>query len=217
MYLLFRYRLQQALRVERMRALISSDLHDEVGASLTSISLFSEMARQPAASLQKREEYLSRIGERSRDSIEKMGDIIWSINPENDTLQQMLVRMKNYATEIAEAKDIVLHWTESGNLAAAKLSMEQRKNVYLLFKEAVNNAVKHSGAKNIYLQFGADAHKINIAIKDDGRGFDLTSKSEGNGLKNMQRRASLLHATTNINTAPGKGCTVNLQVTFSKK
>ena len=129
-YALFRYRLHQALKVERMRTAISSDLHDEVGASLTSISLFSEMARQSSLPAHKKEEYIQRIGERSRESIEQMSDIIWSINPENDNLQQMLIRLKNYAIEVTETRGINLHWNQSGKFSLLKLSMEQRKNFY---------------------------------------------------------------------------------------
>ena len=87
------------------------------------------------------------MGDYSRDSLEKMSDIIWSINPDNDNLQQTLVRMKNYATKVAEAKDVAMNWKEEGNLAKAQLSMEQRKHFYLLFKEVMNNAIKHAAAK----------------------------------------------------------------------
>jgi signal transduction histidine kinase len=214
-YTIFKYRLTHILKMERMRTSISSDLHDEVGASLTSISLFSEMVRQPGATTEKKEEYLQRIGERSRDSIEKMSDIIWSINPDNDNLNQMLVRMKNYATEVAEAVDITVHWTESGDLSGARLSMEDRKNVYLFFKEAVNNAIKHSGAQNIYLHLATTAHLITISIMDDGKGFDSAAITSGNGLKNLQRRAALLHGTNTIESCKNKGTAVTLHFTPS--
>jgi signal transduction histidine kinase len=151
-YIVFRYRLQRALEMERLRSTISGDLHDEVGASLTSISIFSEMAKKSVAPLSNEAQYLERIGERSRESIEKMSDIIWSINPNNDSLQQMLIRMKNYASEVSEAKNITVLWKEEGNLAYAGLSVEQRKDFYLFFKELMNNAIKHAVAKNIWIE-----------------------------------------------------------------
>jgi len=210
-YAIFQYRFAQILKLERMRTAISSDLHDEVGASLTSISLFSEMVRQPGAATEKKEEYLQRIGQSSRDSIEKMSDIIWSINPDNDSLQQMLVRMKNYATEVAEATDITVNWSQSGDLSSAHLSMEDRKNVYLFFKEAVNNAVKHSTAQNLCMHLATTAHRITMAIKDDGKGFDPAGTTTGNGMKNMQRRAALLRGNVTIQSTPGDGTAISLQ------
>lgn len=209
-YALFRYRLQQILNVERMRTAISSDLHDEVGASLTSISLFSEMARQSKLPEQKKEEYLQRIGERSRDSIEKMGDIIWSINPENDNLKEMLVRMKNYAVEVTEARDINLEWQEQGNFNQSKLTMQQRKNFYLVFKEAINNSVKHGEARNLEVLLEIRNEQIKMHIRDDGRGFTVGQAPAGNGLKNMERRGSELGGTVSITSIPGKGTTVIL-------
>jgi ligand-binding sensor domain-containing protein len=209
-YMLFRYRLHQVLKMERMRTTISSDLHDEVGASLTSISIFSEMARKSVLPSSKEEQYLQRIGDRSRESIEKMGDIIWSINPDNDTLQQMLVRMKNYATEIAEASDVAVHWREAGNLSGSKLSMEQRKNIYLLFKEIMNNSIKHAGASNIWVNLSASSNVINMTIRDDGKGFDQHRIVQGNGIKSMQRRAAALKGNVVIDSATNKGTSVEL-------
>ena len=209
-YLIFRYRLQQVVKMERMRSSISGDLHDEVGASLTSISIFSEMAKGSVSPLSKEAQYLQRIGERSRESIEKMGDIIWSINPDNDNLQQLLVRMKNYATEITEAKDIAIVWNQTGKLDTTSLNMEQRKNFYLLFKEVINNAIKHSAAKNIVIKLASSGDVISILMTDDGKGFDTSAASSGNGLKSMRRRASLLHGEISIISQKGKGTTVKL-------
>lgn len=214
MYVLFRYRVKQVLKLERIRTTISSDLHDEVGASLTSISIFSEMARKSVAPASQEEQYLQRIGERSRDSIEKMSDIIWSINPEHDSLRQMLVRMKNHATEISEASDIAVHWTEGGNLSAFKLSMEQRKNIYLLFKEVMNNVVKHAAAKNVWVHLASTSSNISMKIKDDGKGFDQNNIKYGNGIKSIHRRAHALKGQIFIQSALNKGTAVQLEFRY---
>jgi ligand-binding sensor domain-containing protein len=214
LYVIFRYRLQQALRMERMRSTISGDLHDEVGASLTSISIFSEMAKKSVPPHSKEAEYLQRIGDRSRDSIEKMSDIIWSINPQNDNLQQMLIRMKNYASEVTEAKDLAMNWNEEGKLSVAGLNMEQRKHFYLVFKEMMNNVIKHAAAKNINIHIIATANQIFLQIKDDGKGFDTGISLPGNGLKSMQRRADLLNGNINISSEKEKGTTVRLEFRY---
>lgn len=214
LHFIFRYRLQQALKMERLRTTISGDLHDEVGASLTSISIFSEMAKKLVLPHSKEEQYLTRIGERSRESIEKMSDIIWSINPNNDSLQQMLIRMKNYASEVSEAKEIIVHWIETGDLTSPVLSFEQRKNFYLFFKEVMNNAIKHSHAKNIRVELIAGHNSIVLIQADDGKGFDSSASLAGNGLKSMHRRAELLHGTFKITSEPGKGTSVQLSFRY---
>jgi ligand-binding sensor domain-containing protein len=210
----FRFRLNQLVKIEKVRNSISSDLHDEVGATLTSISLFSEMARKMATPFSKEEEYLLRIGDRSRESIEKMSDIIWSINPNNDSLELMLIRMKNYTNEVAEAKNIAIQWQESGNLSHAKISMERRKNIYLFFKESVNNVVKHSGAKNIFIHLQSTKNELRVQVGDDGKGFELTEIKSGNGLKNIKRRAAALHGSVEIITGQNNGTLIQLIVPY---
>ena len=210
-YVLFRYRVQQLLKVEKMRQSISSDLHDEVGASLSSISIFSEMAKQSLSSEPKVESYLQRIGDRSRESIEKMSDIIWSINPDNDTMQQMLARMKTFVNETVDGKDITIHWLEDEAIKSLKLEMMQRKNFYLLFKEAFINAVKYSFAKNIRIELGARHNVVFLQVIDDGKGFCIETTRQGNGLKNMKQRALLLGGKTVVESDPGKGTSVMVQ------
>ena len=215
-YAFFRYRIQQLLKLQRMRSAISSDLHDEVGTSLTSISIFSEMARKTALPLSDEDRYLQRIGDRSRESIEKMSDIIWSINPNSDSLEQMLVRMKNYTTEVAEARDIAIHWEESNGLPHFKLSMEHRKNIYLLYKEAVNNVIKHAGAKNIYILVQSVKNGMTLHIRDDGKGFDTATANSGNGLKNMKRRTASLKGTIDIISEGNNGTSIQLFIPHIK-
>ncbi|MES2774439.1 MAG: two-component regulator propeller domain-containing protein [Bacteroidota bacterium] len=213
LFAVFQYRLLQLLRLEKMRSSISSDLHDEVGATLSSISIFSEMAKQVLPAGNKAEAYLNRIGERSRDSIDKMSDIIWSINPENDSLQEILIRMKTFATEMAEGKDILIQWEEASQMAGLKLGMLQRKNLYLLFKEAMTNAIKYADASNIIVQLYCHNKMVSLTIADDGIGFNMDDPKRGNGIKNMRQRALSLHGTVAIQSAPGKGTTV--KVAFS--
>jgi ligand-binding sensor domain-containing protein len=210
-YSIFLYRLNQIIRLEKMRSSISSDLHDEVGATLSSISIFSEMAKQSVPANSKAEPFLQRIGDRSRDSIEKMSDIIWSINPENDSLQQMLIRMKNFVNENVEGKDISVHWEESEMISKLKLGMAQRKNFYLLFKEAIINAVKYADARNISVALSVHNKMVSLKIIDDGRGFSFETIRQGNGIKNIKHRALLLNGNASIDSVPGKGTMVYLQ------
>jgi len=213
-YAFFRYRVQQLLRLESMRSSISSDLHDEVGTSLTSISIFSEIARKAALPLSKEEEYLQRIGDRSRESIDKMRDIVWSINPNNDSLEQMIGRMKNYTKEVAEAKSIAIHWNEEGPFHHSKLSMEHRKNLYLLYKEGVSNVIKHACAKNIHIFLEFLKNGMTLSITDDGKGFDVENAQAGNGLKSMKRRTTFLRGTIDIVSCENGGTSIRLSIPY---
>jgi ligand-binding sensor domain-containing protein/signal transduction histidine kinase len=209
-YALFRYRLKQLIRVENIRQSISSDLHDEVGASLSSISIFSEMARQSLGSGKKAEAYLFRIGERSRESIEKMSDIIWSINPDNDSMEQMLMRMKTFVNETVEGRGIEIHWHEGEGLKTLKLEMSQRKNFYLLFKEAFINSFKYASPENIDITLDVQHNTVFLEVKDDGKGFCMDTAKPGNGIRNMKQRALLLGGKTILQSAPGKGTLVSV-------
>jgi len=210
-YTIFRYRLQQLIKIERIRTTLSSDLHDEVGASLSSISFFSEMALRKLDPGSKEKEFLDRIGSRSRETIEKMSDIVWSINPDNDSLEQIIIRMKNYSIEVTEAREIITEWNITGDPVFLKLGMDQRKNFYLLFKEIINNAVKHSGAAKITVDLSITTNNIKLHIADDGAGFDPSRKTEGNGISNIRRRATALKSEIRIDSEKGKGTSVTLQ------
>jgi ligand-binding sensor domain-containing protein/two-component sensor histidine kinase len=207
-YALFRYRLRQLIKLERMRSAISSDLHDEVGATLSSISIFSEMAKQNIPADSKAAPYLQRIGDRSRDSIEKMSDIIWSINPANDSLQEMLSRMKTFVNENVEGRDIDIHWQQSESIGSLRLGMMQRKNFYLLFKEAIINAVKYADANAISVEIAANGKIVSLSITDDGKGFNFDDIKPGNGIKNIRHRAIQLNGIALIESSPGKGTKV---------
>jgi signal transduction histidine kinase len=173
------------------------------------------MAKQAVAPSSPAERYLQRIGERSRESIEKMSDIIWSVNPEHDNLQQMLLRMKTYVNEIFEAKDTAVHWQVPEAVEYVKLDMTQRKNFYLVFKEVVTNAAKYSHAKNIFICLSVGGKTVSLHVKDDGAGFDKQQVRQGNGLKNIQQRAALLKGRVSVETCINRGTAIAFQFPFA--
>jgi signal transduction histidine kinase/ligand-binding sensor domain-containing protein len=210
LYAFHKYRLRQALKVELMRARIASDLHDDVGSTLSSISMLSEMAKK-----QDKEEMLakalSRIGENSRDMLNSMDDIIWSVNPQNDSLHNLLVRLREFAIPVCEAKNMTLNLNVGADIHSMKLEMDERRNVYLIAKEAINNAAKHSGCESLSVTF-AYIHQLEISIKDDGCGFDTTLSTARNGLANMERRAKQIGAEFIIKSEKKSGTTVLLKI-----
>lgn len=210
----FRISQKQKQQAERMR--ISADLHDEIGSTLSSISMYSSYAGQQLE-LNKTADaknILTEIARSSHEMIDDMNDIIWAVNPSNDSFTHITDRLRNYASRIAQSKNILLAFTADETLNTIALSMQQRKNIYLICKEAVNNAVKYSNCKNLMLDFRKEKNKLCVSITDDGVGFDITQTTAGNGLKNMQQRANDLGAAFTITSSRESGTKINFEMSI---
>ncbi len=201
---------------ENIRLRISRDIHDEVGATLSGVALFSEIAKQKMKEHKEKEtgEYLQYISDNSKEMVEKMSDIIWTINPKNDSFERIIFKLQSYAMNLCEGKGIQLHFDIDEVLRTYSPAMQTRKNIYLLMKEAINNAVKYSGAKNIFLSLKKEKEILRAAVSDDGIGFVRDEIVAGNGISNMEARARELDALFKINSQPGKGTIVQLQFNF---
>jgi ligand-binding sensor domain-containing protein/signal transduction histidine kinase len=206
-YALYRYRLQQVLRLQNIRNRIASDLHDDIGSTLNSISVYSEVAKNDAS---KRNYSLSMIGEGSRTVIDAMSDIVWTINPENDNLEKIVLRMRSFAYNLFRAKNIEFSFHADESIGHLKLSLEKRRNFYLIFKETVNNLVKYSKAKRVQISLFNNANTLTLLIRDDGIGFDSTQKFNGNGLTNIRNRAKEMKAQISIESGEDAGTSVQL-------
>ncbi len=225
MFLLFgftwfnRYQLKKKLEQQKsllaMRNNISQDLHDDIGASLSNINILNELARRNANQPEKSMAYLSKASEDIQRISESLSDIVWNINPRYDDLQNLFIRMKRYAADMLDGKNISGEFVFPSTVPGLKLSMTQRRDLYLIFKEAINNLAKYSGAKNAVINVQADEHIIELLIKDDGKGFDTKITSTGNGLQNMQQRAKASDAQVKITSTPGAGTTVVLKMGIS--
>jgi signal transduction histidine kinase len=212
-YIFYRYRLQKALQIERMRTRIATDLHDDIGATLSSISFYSEAVHQKTKNkLPEVSAILEKMGETSRTMVGSMSDIVWAINPQHDDMGKMLERMQSYAKELAAVKEKTIHLSVDDKAHHLKLQLEQRRNIYLIFKEALTNALKYSDCKEIRVSVTLKNNLFHLQITDDGRGFDTSEESEGNGIKNMQRRAADIGADITINSAKNKGTEINLEL-----
>ncbi|HEY0677819.1 MAG TPA: ATP-binding protein, partial [Chitinophagaceae bacterium] len=213
---------QQLIQAEKqneaqnIRQRISRDIHDEVGATLSGVLLFSEIARQRIDTQTNREagKYLDHIYSNSKDMLEKMSDIVWAINPKNDSFEKIIFKLKTYARDLCSGKGITVHFRIGDTLSQYSTSMQTRKNIYLLIKEALNNAVKYSMADNIYFTMNNDNGYLQIEIRDDGKGFEIKALAPGNGISNMQARANELGSDLSIVTSPGKGTCISLQFQF---
>lgn len=208
-YAIFRYRERRRLEQEMLRLRIARDLHDEMGSTLSSISILSEAAlRHLQADIDRAR--FGAIGERARQVMEAMADMVWSVNPRNDDMANVLQRMKEFAIEILEPVAINLHFTADPPVSELPLRMEQRKDLYLLYKEALNNAAKYSGARDVWVRLWLEEGRLRMEIHDNGCGFDPATVRHGNGLWNMQRRAEQMKARFSINSTVGEGTRIKV-------
>lgn len=190
---------------EDERHRIAKDLHDDVGATLSGIRMFSQLAgERPANSY----EYLEKINNYSGEMLKKMNDIIWSLSTENSNIEQLVARLRNDMVTVTAAGNIVLDFWIDDSVKELVPEINLRKNIYLLIKEAINNALKHAVCKSIKVSIHLATDRVIVEVTDDGKGFDLTLSSGGNGLMNMKRRTEEVNGEFMIISAPGKGTTV---------
>lgn len=197
---------------EKLRSKIARDLHDEMGSTLTSINIISKMAMQQIPQHGAMQHHLQRIKEHSTRMMESMSDIVWTINPANDTLERIILRLKEFTAEMLEPARMNYYFTEDEQLNNIKLNLEQRKDIYLIYKEAINNAVKYSEATEVNITLRRENGFMSILITDNGKGFDVFKVCSGNGIKNMHCRAAELQAQLKIDSIQGTGTTVMLQL-----
>jgi len=216
-FALVRYRERQLRRVLQVRDRIAMDLHDEVGSDLSGIVLFSSAVASQAGTLPpKAAAMLQRIADNSTRAMEGMNDIVWSVNTTHDHLSDVVDRMQAYAQPLCDAAGIELLLEVPPALAARRLGMEERKSLYLIFKEAVNNAVKHARCSRIEVRMRAVDKRIELSVADNGKGLRATVTTDtslgGNGLVNMQRRASGIGGELTHRSRAGGGTEVILLI-----
>jgi signal transduction histidine kinase len=203
------YHTRQKLKLLTLRNKIASDLHDDVGSTLSSISIFSQMAQQES---KETIPMLETIGESSRKMLDAMADIVWTIKPENDQFEKIIMRMRSFAYELLGAKKIDFEFIADEEVEKYKLPMEVRRNLYLIFKEATNNMVKYSEARRAMFAIKGEKNNLIMTIKDDGKGFNTAGSTNGNGLKNMKQRAKEIGADFTIDSQPGNGTVIQLKI-----
>jgi signal transduction histidine kinase len=212
-YLIHRLRVNRLLGMEKVRTRIARDLHDDMGSTLSTINILSTMAKMKVhKDAGKTEEYLEKIGDNSSRMMEAMDDIVWSINPMNDNMQKITARMREFATGVLEAKNIDFSFHVDQQVQELKLDMEARRDLFLLYKEAINNLAKYSQCQQATVDISIQKNKLIMKITDDGIGFDVNNSDGGNGLINMQKRAQSLNGRLSIESVIKMGTRVHLEV-----
>jgi signal transduction histidine kinase len=210
-YALYHRRVARLLELERVRTRIASDLHDDIGANLTKIGILSEVVRQQANGADRQmKESLSSIARISRESVASMSDIVWAINPKRDTLRDLMRRMREFAGEIFANRDIEFELSAPAADAYLKLGGDVRRTVFLIFKEAINNVVRHSDCDRVDVELRVDGSLLVLTVSDDGKGFEITRESAGNGLASMRSRAASMGGQVDIDSRKTSGTRVSL-------
>ena len=210
LYFVYRYRIRQLLKLQQVRNSIATDLHDDIGSTLTNISILSELTRKNLQEPPQANKYIQRITEEVTASGQALDDIIWSVNSKNDTLEETLVRMRRFAAELFDHTNTRCYLELEPDAAGKKLSMEQRRDLYLVYKESLNNIYKHATAQSVRITMSMVGNSVKLQIRDDGSGFDPEGISRGNGLNNLRTRVEKWKGKIKIISAPGKGSDIEI-------
>jgi len=210
----YRYFQKQKMALANVRQKISQDLHDDIGASLSSLQIYSAIAEKNITENPlKAAEMVQKISTQSKILLDNMGDIVWSMKSAGDDSTTIETKIKNYGAELLSDKSInfTYHISPAAE-AALQEGMQARKNILLLIKEAMNNIAKYSDANEAWLKIDTKEKKLVLEIADNGIGFDAGIPNPGNGLKNMQFRVKELKGVIFLETAPGKGVIITASV-----
>jgi ligand-binding sensor domain-containing protein len=210
LWALYRSRVTKILQTERLRTRIAGDLHDEIGSALTAINMGSQSIMR-SDDPGKIRSTAKRIGSSTRELMGTFSDIVWSIESSNDTLGELCCRIEDFCFRMRSDCDISIHFSSSGVIADKRISSAIRQNVYLIFKEALNNSIKYSGSESIEVSLGLQNGRLSLKVKDNGSGFAEKKCSEGgHGMKSMKSRAEKISGELVIEDK--NGITVELKV-----
>lgn len=203
---------QRIAEIERVRRRIATDLHDDIGSSLTQISVLSEVARQQMEASSTLERPLAMIAGSSRELIDSMSDIVWAINPQRDHLSDLVHRVRRFAADMLTARNTQFTMDLPQSDDDMKLEGNLRREIFLIFKEALNNAVRHSGCTFVEIALRVGRDTLLLHLRDNGHGFDTSRVSDGHGLASMSSRASELGGRIRIASNPAEGSEITLEV-----
>jgi ligand-binding sensor domain-containing protein/signal transduction histidine kinase len=203
-YSIFKYRLNQQIKLQKLRIKISSDLHDEVGSILTRIGIQAEMIKQGIINKENANDELSKIARESRLATASMSDVLWSFDARNDKMGNLVDHMREHAEEMLSSKELEVHFKTNKLIDTMEIGLEIRQNLFFIFKEAINNIVKHSNATRVEIDMYREKKHLCLRIFDNGTDVQHAKKyQKGQGLKNMQMRAKNIHAHFELNTQNG--------------
>jgi signal transduction histidine kinase len=206
LYALYRYRIGQIHKQQEIRKSIARDLHDDLGSTLNSVKIFTNLAISGV----KQNESLLQIKNNLTEAITGLRDMIWVLDDSLDTAEELVVRLKQFAMPVTTASNMEFIVKTGSGVNSYTLTKEEKRNLFLICKEAINNSIKYSGASKITLDIIPAGKKIQITVTDNGKGFDEVTVKKGYGLKNMQYRANQINYKLGLTSAPEIGTQINL-------
>ncbi|MBN2356167.1 SMP-30/gluconolactonase/LRE family protein [candidate division KSB1 bacterium] len=214
-YALYSYRIHELKKIHRIRFNIAGDLHDEIGSNLSSIRVESQMLLQNDKLAVREREQLTAISQTAQETVDAMRDIVWFINPKNDDGENILFKMKETAARLLGG----MNWSfsVSPGVRMEWFNLEVRRHIFLIYKEALTNVIRHAEADMCRIEIAAVAEGVAIAIHDDGKGFELSRAQNQGGLHNIARRAEKIGAVLTLTGAPGHGVTIDLSVPYKSR
>jgi signal transduction histidine kinase len=212
LWIAHRVRVRQVVATERMRLRIASDLHDDVGSNLASIALLSDLVDRSlgAADVPEQRRRIRQIQGAARSTVDSLRDIIWLVDPKSDHLEDLVDRIQDLATGLVSAERVLVR-RESGQ-GGRPLGLDRARNTLLVFKEALNNALKHGLEDSVAVEIAVDRRRLVFSVADGGPGFDPQAPSAGYGLSNMRRRAVEAAAELTISSRPGGATVVRFEL-----
>ncbi len=212
-------RAEQERTLERERARIAQDLHDDLGSSLTRLTLLSGLVKADKDNPEQVEAHANKLSAAADQTVRALEEIVWAVRPGSDTLQSLLDYIAHFANELFDGNTTHCRLDLPHDLPPLPLLPDMRHNIFLIVKEALTNALKHSGASEVLVQAKISGRTLEIVVRDDGKGFDPKSLAEGwrNGMGNMRRRTDAMGAKLDMQSEPGKGTTVTLSVNLDKE
>ena len=210
LYYISTVRIKNLLAIEKLKSKLAADLHDNIGSGLTEISILSEVAsRNITSHKDAAEKELGKISDLSRQLVDNMSDIVWVVNPKRDSLHDLIIRLKDSYGEVLNSLGISFKTINIDKIENVKLPMEFKQNLYLIFKEAINNSIKHSGCNRIILDANFRNDVIEISVSDNGKGFDKNEVEFGNGIRNIENRAAQISGRVKIKSSSDLGTSIS--------
>jgi signal transduction histidine kinase len=213
-----RQRAERSREIEQERARVAHDLHDDLGAGLTEVNMLSTLAKSPATSPQEKERYLSQLTATARRIVTSLDEIVWAVNPRNDTVASLASYFGSYAQGLLELAGISCGLEVAEEIPEYPLDPKFRQELFLAFKEAITNVIRHSKATQVRLRISLRENRLSVEVSDDGRGFNLAEQKAGrDGLANMTERLKRLHGECIIESDTQHGTMVRLSAPLPER
>ena len=202
---------------ENERIRIAKDIHDDLGSGLSKIKFLSEIISSKASQIPEINTSIKAISETSVSLVENMRDLIWALNPENTSLQSLVARMREYASDYLHDFPVELNVDITENFSDKKITKEAHRNLFFIVKECLQNIVKHSNASLVTMKVHINDNNFNVTIKDNGKGLPETGSDKGNGLRNIKQRAEMIGGSAELKSGGGLSLTVTVPIRNMQK